>query len=261
MAVFMWMCLLIPTVAVRDETATSGSLEVNRDLDSDWKHAEKTDNGQVTLDTFKTLYVAKFLDMGLLSQTGVPNYIIYLKSVFETAFSLLMFADDDIPENYDDMASTLEEHGFKYAGALAGEYYFGGNSGADRLNLSDVVVLSDAWHDADKVQIKGKNRVTPESFEQVYLSRFEYQVQAVTRATVDSERVYLSKVEPAYKQFLAKTFDTSFKMMLAVPDLASKMYNGKGTLGEHCFRYAGLMAGEFYFPSGGGRRDLLHLVS
>merc|ERR1712066_775357 len=43
-----------------------------------------------------------------------------------------------------------------------------------------------------------------------------------------------------YEAFLEKNFQSALSMMLP---------QKKSTLGGHCFRYAGLMAGEFYFDA------------
>lgn len=250
MVVLMSMCLLRPTVASRnvESLATSISLDHNTDLDDDWNKAQKVPigSGRVSLDGFKTRYVAKFIDLGLLSESGKPDYLTFLDSVFKSAFSMMLLHPQPSEKYYDGMP-TLGEHCFKYAGALAGEYYFGGNNGADRLGLSEVPALTDDWNNATKVPVGGTGRVTLEHFEQLYLTKFASSLTEHTR--------------PKYKQFLSNTFVASFSMMLATPDLASKMYQSGGTLGGHCFRYAGLMAGEFYFSGGSGYSDLLHLVS
>eukprot|EP00419_Tripos_fusus_P016335 CAMPEP_0172740566 /NCGR_PEP_ID=MMETSP1074-20121228/125161_1 /TAXON_ID=2916 /ORGANISM="Ceratium fusus, Strain PA161109" /LENGTH=263 /DNA_ID=CAMNT_0013570707 /DNA_START=1 /DNA_END=792 /DNA_ORIENTATION=- len=251
MAVLTWMCLLSPTVASRDAAslATSKSLERNGDLDKDWSEVPKVPlgNGRVASDGFKTYYVDKFQKLGLLSEPGKQNFLTFLGNVFEAAFSMMLL-HPQLSEKYYEGMPTLGEHCFKYAGALAGEYYFGGSDGLDQLGLSGVKALNDDWNSAAKEQVGGQGRVSLESFKQVYVTKFASLLNDQTR--------------PRYKEFLSFTFAASFNMMLAKSDLdAKKDQNGGGTLGGHCFRYAGLMAGEFYFSGGSGYSDLLHLVS
>jgi len=64
------------------------------------------------------------------------------------------------------------------------------------------------------------------------------------------DNLYLTPVEvPSYLDFLDATFTAALRMMLPA---------NKDTIGGHCFRYAALMAREFY-AAAGGPPDLLQV--
>lgn len=208
-------------------------LDVQVPTNHDWDLVSKVPigDGRVTPDAFKEYYVSKFLKEGVLVEDGVPGYEAFLDSVFDAAFGMALLRPQLAVDYHG--KPTLGVHSFKYASVMAGEYYFGGHDGQDRLRLSEVQTLTDDWKSAPKVEVGGQNRVTEEGFAHVYKTRFA--------------RLLTENTMPAYEEFLGLVFSASFDMMLAKPDLDSKRFEGAGTLGGHCFRYAGLMARKFYF--------------
>merc|ERR1719464_380396 len=142
----------------------------------------------------------------------------------------------------------LGKHCFGYAHLLAGEFYNGPAGGKgepkDLLGLRGGTAgrhsalflgrlreeLDSDWEKIDKV----KGRVTQAAFVDYFARKYE-------------ESCPFDQQE-AFKKFLAQDFLAASAMMK--PRVTK-------TIGGHCFRYAAMMAGEFYFN--GKPTDVLEL--
>jgi hypothetical protein len=167
-------------------------------------------------------------------------YMDYLSAVFDTATAMML----------PDVKTDLGKHCFGYAHVLAGEFYDGPAGGEatpkDLLNLKDGAPrpkdgltlrrlrkeLDSDWGRVDKVD----GRVTEAAFVNYFAKKYESSCPA-------------AKVE-AFKTFLKRDFLSATAMMKP---------EAKTTLGGHCFRYAAIMAGEFYFDAETGPSDSLKL--
>lgn len=151
-----------------------------------------------------------------------PEYTQYLNELFTTATALML------PSKKND----LGKHCFGYAMMLAGEFYF--DKPLDRLSLTKSGALDglqsvrselDAdWASVPKDEVSGR----------VSLDGFKYYMIMKHGARLTPE------TQGVYEQFLEQNFRSALSMMLP---------EQKDTLGGHCFRYASLMAGEFYFDA------------
>lgn len=174
----------------------------------------------------RDLFISQFLD------TTRPDvealHLGYLQSVFDSAIAMMLPA----------VKTDLGKHCFTYASILAEEFYAADGSAPDKLGL---VGGANAELDADwtAVSKNSEGRVALESFKQFYTTKYSLQVQGQT---------------VAFTSFLEYVFLSARMMMLLLPDKFAK-----GTLGGHCFRYAGLMVGEFYF--GGKATDKLGVLT
>lgn len=176
----------------------------------------------------RDLFISQFLD-----NTG-PDvealHLSYLQSVFDGAVAMMLPT----------VKTDLGKHCFTYASILAEEFYAADGSAPDKLGL---VAGANAELDADwaAVSKNSEGRVALESFKQFYTNKYSFDLQ------VQGQMV-------AFTSFLEKVFLSARVMMLLLPDKFAK-----GTLGGHCFRYAGLMVGEFYF--GGTPADKLGVLT
>jgi hypothetical protein len=134
--------------------------------------------------------------------------------------------------------TELGRHCFGYAALLAGEFHFNNsNSPADRLCLmssaerpvDDRVASARADLDIDWDAVskdKNEQRVSLSQFCTYFLKKYESRLVPETKKH--------------FETFLKSNFQSALAMMLP-----QKMK----TLDEHCFRYAALIAGEFYFDA------------
>lgn len=163
----------------------------------------------------------------------VPNfpklaeYEAYLNTLFDTGTSLMLPAQK----------TDLGRHCFGYVTILANEFYF--EEPADLLALKFLKVdqaMPDQLGplrqemDADwsRVEKDGESRVTLEAFVTYFLNKFGPELAPESFQYFES--------------FLVQNFQSALAMMLGTPP-------ERTTLGGHCFRYAALMAGEFYFDA------------
>jgi hypothetical protein len=157
---------------------------------------------------------------------GSPDlnyYQEYLNYLFDTATALML------PSQKTD----LGKHCFGYATLLAMEFYMGGTP-ADSLALkadskpSDRLATVRDELDADWASVPKdvEGRVTYDAFVRYFLSKHASQLAPET--------------QECFEQFLLQDFRSALAMM--IPEQ-------KETLGGHCFRYAAMMAGEFYFDA------------
>jgi len=150
------------------------------------------------------------------------SYIKFLNALFDTGTALML------PSQKTD----LGKHCFGYAALLANEFYFA--EPMDYLCLAEepkspdnlVAVRTDLNADWAQVTKDAEGRVSLESFKTHYLQKF------ADRLVPESQK--------SYEAFLEQNFQAALSMMLPAE---------KDSLGGHCFRYAGLMAGEFYFDA------------
>jgi hypothetical protein len=139
---------------------------------------------------------------------------------------------------------TFGKHSFGYISLMCAEFY--GDKPSDRLQLAGDARPADQHQalreelDADwKAVEKDKDgRVGWDAFRDYYFSKYEDRVTDPTRKAL-------------FKMFIDKDFAAACSMMLPAE---------KQTLGGHCFRYAGLMAGEFHFDNLGHGQDVLKVL-
>jgi hypothetical protein len=151
------------------------------------------------------------------------DYEAFLNEVCTTAVHLMLPASK----------TDLGKHCFGYACLLANEFYFEGGP-ADTLSLTSASKPEDRLAgmrqqmDSDWAAVAKdeKGRVTFPAFEEYFLNKHAGQLEP--------------QCQESYRTFLQSNFRSSLAMML--PDQ-------KDTLGGHCFRYASMMAGEFYFDA------------
>jgi len=246
----------------------------------DWPNLDKDDEGRVTLATFKEHFMLKF--RSLLTPALEQSYDKYLNSVFEAALSMMLpakkstvgqhcykYASELADEFYftdwtavkknhagrvtehafvayfskknrgtDDYVQylrslfhtgtrmmlparkdTLGIHCFNNAAALAGEFYFYGRGpGLDRKHYG---------RDWDAIGKDSHGRVNGDTFVKFFKKKY---ITWHLAASKEQQR--------AFDIYLRSTFRTSTQMMLP---------KTKGSLGAHCFKWASMMAGEFYF--------------
>jgi len=178
-----------------------------------------------------------------LSAFGPTSAIfkVYLNAIFDAATAMML------PQ----VKTDLGKHCFSYATVLAGEFYSDSGKAADKLGLVSgtpeagcgsfpmKTVKNSLDADFAAVAKDGEGQVTLQAFEAYYIKKFEH------RTTADNLRFY--------RAFLSKTFFAGRAMIMQLPAEFQK-----GTLGGHCFRYAGLMAGEFYFSGSGSNALGIH---
>jgi len=140
---------------------------------------------------------------------GDDDYVQYLRSLFHTATRMMLPARKD----------TLGIHCFNNAAAMAGEFYFYGRGpGLDRKHYG---------RDWDAIGKDSHSRVNGDTFVKFFKKKY---VTWHLAASKEQQR--------AFDIYLRSTFRTSTQMMLP---------KTKGSLGAHCFKWASMMAGEFYF--------------
>jgi len=148
------------------------------------------------------------------------EYEQYLYEVFQTALCLML----------PNQKTDLGKHCFGYASILANEFYFG--QPADMLSLKAETKPMDAYAavrqemDADWAAVEKdvEGRVSIDAFVNYFFMKHGPKLA--------------QESQDSYLQFLEQNFRSALSMMLP---------EQKTTLGGHCFRYASLMAGEFYF--------------
>lgn len=198
-----------------------------------------------------------FEGLGNFSQT---RFGTYLNEVFDVATGMM-----SNPGGEPKLDVGL--HCFSYAMVLANEFYFDGKSGADAMELKQQG--RDSWPTSDwlsqslhKVHIKGEDRVTKVHFVEFFSDKFKDELKLPIRARHEYTQETFVRL---YEDYLAKVFDMAWDMMLRKPHRDDYLTDeGEGTLGGHCFRYAALLAGEFYFTPGvdkGGFHDSLDVTS
>jgi hypothetical protein len=149
------------------------------------------------------------------------DYKKYVSMLFDTATSLML----PKPKN------DLGKHCFGYAALLAGEFYFS-NMPADRLGLKSSERPNDSVAHARADLDKDWDMVVKDESGRVALSQFRDHFKK------KHEGKLIPETEKHYEAFLDSNFQSALAMMLP---------EKKSTLGGHSFRYAGLLAGEFFF--------------
>jgi len=150
------------------------------------------------------------------------EYEKYLNVLFDSATGLMLPAKK----------VDLGKHCFGYASILADEFYW--NQPADRLSLKADMKPADRLAEVRKdldvdwniVPKDAEGRVTKAAFVEYYMKKHRAQMILQTKGD--------------FAEFLNRDFESALAMMLP---------EEKSSLGGHCFRYAGLMAGEFYFDA------------
>lgn len=152
----------------------------------------------------------------------VPEYEIYLNDIFDLGTAMMLPAQKD----------DLGRHCFSYGFLLSKEFY-----GDSPLDLMGFTKGSSQELDVDwgKVAKDGSGRVTLDAFKSAMLNKHATRLTEVNAESFDA--------------YLDQCFKVGLSMML--PDI-------KTTLGGHCFRYASMAAGEFYFKGNG--RDVQRLA-
>jgi len=151
-----------------------------------------------------------------------PPFVTYVNALFDAGTSMMLPAQKE----------DLGKHCFGYASLLVGEFY--GPLPQDRLCLNQAykpddiyaevrIMLDEDWAAVEK---DADGRVTIDAFINIFFAKYN--------------DFLVNETAPYYQAFLEQLFNTSLSMMLP---------EEKTTLGGHCFRYAALMAGEFYFDA------------
>jgi hypothetical protein len=169
--------------------------------------------------------------------------------------------------------SNLGTKCFGITYTLSQEFYYKAMSGKDSLGLTSgtpldgfgnptvdaalVAAHAKANDDWNRVEKNEEGRVTHAAFKHYFMtkhgmpSQFSLDpvdpsswVQAALTAHADAAEAITS-----FDPFLDLTFTSALRMMLP---------SQKFSVGQHCFKYASLMAHEFYFP-GPGPEDVLEL--
>ena len=170
---------------------------------------DKTAGGRVNAASFKTFMKAKYG----ASTTETAAYDEFLGTVFAAATSMML------PE----IKTDLGQHCFTYAAALAGEFYFANDSAPDRLKLKGAGAVADldtSWTNIPK----DNGRVAKANFIAFFAGKYSADTTEYKTA--------------AFQTFADKVFTAATSMMLPT---------SKTDLGEHCFKYAAGLIGEFYF--------------
>lgn len=160
--------------------------------------------------------------IGTLPDSHKEAFEAYANSLFDTGTALMLPAQK----------TDLGKHCFGYATLLVPEFY--GEEPKDGLGLATSDKPTDSFAtlraelDADweKVEKNSDGRVTKDVFTNYFMEK-------------NKDKLVPESAEN-YRKFLEQDFKSSTSMML--PSV-------KDTLGGHCFRYGGLMAGEFYFDA------------
>jgi len=192
---------------------------VNQFINLKWNTAVQHSGERVGRDGF----VFKFLKQGPLEL----YHQSFLEAVFDASVAMML------PK----VKADVGRHCYTYGQFLAEEFYGEDGSYPDKLKLLNNTNLNGDWQAVPKDQ---SGRVGPSSFKTFYLEKYMAKLPTLG-------------IRSSYSAYLDKVFIASRMMMLHLP---SKF--GLGTLGGHCFRYAGLLAGEFYF--GGAPLDQLGVV-
>lgn len=156
------------------------------------------------------------------------EHAAFLKLVFETSTALMLPA----------VKSDLGKHCFGYGCLMADEFYFDTKQpAADKLMLVTedwpydplaVALRRELDEDWETIPKDGDGRVTGIEFV-LYCTGTKYVEQLGGVVAVRHN----------YEKFLSKLFQVCIQMSGTT----------KGTLGRHCFCYAMIVAGEFYFAA------------
>jgi len=165
--------------------------------------------GRVNEPAFKKFMKAKYG----ANTNETAAYDEFLGTVFAAATSMML----------PDVKTDLGEHCFTYAAAFAGEFYFNG-SAPDRLKLKGEGCLCEDLDTSWTEIPKDNGRVAKASFVAFFAGK--YSADITTNKTA------------AFQTFADKVFTAATSMMLP---------KSKTDLGEHCFKYAAGLIGEFYF--------------
>ncbi len=182
------------------------------------------DSTRIDREAFRSFCLQELLPKGMAHSTAYEKYIAAL---FDTATCLVLPAKQ----------TELGRHCFGYAALLAGEFHFNNNnSPADRLCLlssaerpDDRVASARADVDLDWGAVskdKNEQRVSLSQFCTYFLKKYESRL--------------VPETTKHFETFLKSNFQSALAMMLP---------HKTKTLDEHCFRYAALIAGEFYFDA------------
>merc|ERR1719162_2965297 len=150
-----------------------------------------------------------------------PSFRMYLNDVFDLGLAMMLPT----------VKSDLGRHCFSYGYILSKEFY--GSKPLDSMDLDSDVDLDDLWSVVAK---DAAGRVTAPAFKVAMHAKLDPGHSPEEVAALDT--------------YLDKCFTTSLSMMLPA---------SKTTLGSHCFRYAAMAAGEFYFS--GNAQDAFGLVT
>jgi len=184
-------------------------------------HENMSPSARVDKDTFIDTAM-KTAPLSFLSLK--PAFKQYLSAIFEMSTGMML----------PNVKTDLGRHCFSYGYMMSKEFYGEYGSSLDVLNLKNG-----AWPDLDvawtKVEKDGDGRVTQAAFKAAMKQKHGSKVDAAHEA--------------AFGTYLDQAFTVGLSMMLPAE---------KSTLGGHCFRYAALAAGEFYFADNGA--DVLGLT-
>jgi len=153
-----------------------------------------------------------------------PAFMEYLSAIFEMSTGMML----------PNVKSDLGRHCFSYGYMMSKEFYGEDGSSLDVLNLKNGA-RPDLDADWTAVENDGAGRVTQAAFKDAMKQKHGSKVDTAHEAAFDT--------------YLDQAFTVGLSMMLPAE---------KSSLGGHCFRYAALAAGEFYFTDKGA--DVLGLT-
>lgn len=215
------------------------------------------------VDLMKEL-LPKYLTGNEWTLTQQEEFRLFLAKVFEASVAMMPPVEAGPPRVYKD---TLGGHCFKYASILAHEYYFL-RVPTDHLDLVKPVgdrdfhasplkllqfEMDSEWSDAEPDKIPSgelKGRITRDNFIHFYGQFYSNRVQGPEGGGTTAAGEELPEQAPTsevFEEFLGRTWDAAHEMMNPWGAMMRKE-----SLGAHCFKYAGVLVGEYYFTGNPG---------
>jgi hypothetical protein len=220
-------------------------VQAHANAEQDWQSVTKSAGGRVTRTDFKTYFMRKYqLPAPDLEPPAAAAWVTEAAQSNPTAASKIIAAFDlfldllftsALRMMLPSIKDTIGVHCFKYAAAMAMEFYFPNGGADDVLEFKSKTgnpMAEQAW-DAFQ-EIENNNRVNLGDF------------------LVDIGSLGTGKwlEEQAYGAYVASIFDAGVKMM---------PLENKVDLGVHCFGITFTLSKEFYFNEAAGA-DKLKLV-
>jgi hypothetical protein len=194
---------------------------------ADWEKAHQN-SGDAKARVPREVFVEVCMSNFASGSGGGPDdldYQAYVNALFDTATAMMLPAEK----------TDLGKHCFGYAALLAHEFYAQGKP-EDMLALTSstkpadrlAAIRQDLDADWAAVEKDEEGRVAVDVFVSYFLGKYTGNIAPENQGS--------------FEKFLVQDFQSALAMMLP---------KQKTTLGGHCFRYASLMAGEFYFDGNG----------
>jgi len=206
-------------------TTVGGRFEPRKAVNDSWVtvHAHymsaRDPKARVPQEAF-VRYCMSFAPLNAVKRDAFQHYVNIL---FDSGLAMLLPAK----------ATDLGKHCFGYIALLVNEFY--GDEPEDRLGLvgadrpdDDLFLLrAELDQDWENIEKDEDERVSWTAFRDYFLEKYADKLAGASKV--------------AFVEFLEKDFASALAMMLP---------RRRITIGGHCFRYAALLAGEFYFDTG-----------